>query len=191
MEINKAKEILGEHFAFIADDVAPIIEDLNLPPNARVLDVGTGMGYLATILALKGYQVLTGQPESDDSTYAKSNWLENVRKVGVEHQITFRHFGAEDMPFEDKSFDAVFFLGVLHHVEEDYRLQVLQESYRIAKPNGIVAFFEPNQRGIERVRKHDPTHPEAADPSRYTKGLDWLLKKRSGDSFDAFVFNKQ
>jgi len=191
MEINKAKEILGEHFAFIADDVVPVIADLNLPPNARVLDVGTGMGYLATILALKGYEVLTGQPESDDSTYAQSNWLENVRKVGVEHQITFRHFGAEAMPFEDKSFDAVFFLGVLHHVEEDYRLQVLQESYRIAKPNGIVAFFEPNQRGIERVRSHDPTHPEAADPSKYTQGLDWLLKKRAGDFFDTFVFNKK
>ena len=63
---------------------------------------------MAINLALKNYQVITGEPESDESEYAKQDWLESARKIKVDHLITYTPFNAEDMPFEDESFNVIF-----------------------------------------------------------------------------------
>ena len=67
MDITQAEEILGKQFGAVAEDANRLIQHLRLPQNAKILDVGTGMGYFAVILALNGYNVLTGEPESDNS----------------------------------------------------------------------------------------------------------------------------
>jgi len=73
---------------------------------------------------------LTGEPADDESIYAKHPWRENAEKVGVDHLIEFKSFDASDMPFEENTFDAIFFLGTFHHVAEDCRVKVLQECLR-------------------------------------------------------------
>ena len=188
MDINIAKDTLGEPFSFMADDVAPVISKLPLSREAKILDVGTGMGYLSIILALNGFSVLTGEPEEDNSMHAKRPWQENAGKLNLDHLITFKHFNAESMPFEDQGFDAVFFMGVLHHVEENNRYLVLQESNRISK--NYVCFFEPNQEGVKMARKRDPSHPEPADPSVYSQDLALSLKFVPGALFDSYIFTK-
>ncbi len=188
MDINQAKEILGEQFSFVAKDASKVIHNLNLPQTAKVLDVGTGKGYFAILLALHGYTVVTGEPDSDQSVYAKKDWLENSKKVGVDHLIKFGAFEAQDMLFDNDTFDAVFFFGVLHHIEENARIDVLKESVRVSTSNAIICFFEPNQNGIELARGYEPTHPDAADPHIYTHGLDLSREIIKGDFFDAYIF---
>ena len=82
MNLNTAKEVLGKEFAFTADFVNEIIQNLNLPKNARILDIGTGMGNMAIMLALNGYKVLTGEPETDDSIYAKTGLAKKCGQSG-------------------------------------------------------------------------------------------------------------
>ena len=41
MDITKAKEILGEKYSFSAVDTNNVIQELKVPKNAKVLDVGT------------------------------------------------------------------------------------------------------------------------------------------------------
>jgi len=190
VDIAQAADVLGGHFGFVAGDENKLIHSLGLPSGAYVLDVGTGMGHSAILLALNGYRVLTGEPESDESIYARQDWLGNVQKVGVDHLISFRPFSADAMPFDDDTFDAAFFLGVLHHVDEEIRAKVLAESVRACKPNAPVCLLEPNDKTLRRVKEQDPSHPDAADPSEYAGGLGLSLEKQHLQFFDAFVFRR-
>ncbi|MDM8523603.1 class I SAM-dependent methyltransferase [Desulfococcaceae bacterium HSG8] len=188
MNITQAKKILGEHFGFMAEDANKAVQYLKLPSDAKILDVGTGLGYFAIVLALNGYSVLTGEPESDNSIYAKRDWSGNFQKAGVDNLIKFQTFDSRGFPFDDNSFDAIFFFSVLHHIDEDYRTKVLQESARISGPGAVVCFFEPNENGIKIIMEHDPSHPEPADPAKYTQGTDLSLEKTKGVFFDCFIF---
>ncbi|MBW1641775.1 MAG: class I SAM-dependent methyltransferase [Deltaproteobacteria bacterium] len=188
MNIEEAKKILGREFGFTVDFANMILQDLKLSKDAKILDIGTGIGNLAIMLALNGYKVVTGEPEEDDSTYAKQDWLVNAKKVNVSHLIEFKHFDAKDTPFEGNTFDAIFFLGSLHHIEKEDHEKVLKECTRISKSNGVICIFEPNAKGIKLIKNFNASHPDAADPSEYAKDFNLSLRKIEGDFFDAFTF---
>jgi len=186
-EIEHAKKILGIEFSFIYDFLNPIVRNLELTKDATILDVGTGKGRMAIILALNNYKVLTGEPEMDNSEYAKQDWFEKAKVVNVDHLITFKSFNAEKMPFEDKFFDAIFMLSTFHHIND--RSAAFKEVNRIIKPNGRICIMEPNQRRIKSVRKRFPTHPDAVDPRDYTEAYSLNVDIKRGSLFDAFIFN--
>ncbi len=192
MDIQEAKKILSDNIAFsvIADFADKIINELALKRDAKILDVGTGAGNMAIALAINGHAVITGEPEDDDSDYSKQDWLTNAQKVSVDHLITFKPFSAENMPFENESFDAVFLFGCFHHIHEDKRHAALKECVRVSNSNGMLCIFEPNQTGIELIRQIDPDHPDAADIPHYMQGMNLSMENKKGEMFDAFILKK-
>lgn len=188
MSNNGIRDVLGGTYDAITHDGGLALKALGLREDARVLDVGTGAGKFAIYLASQGFHVLTGEPETDTSQYAGQDWAANADRAGVRERIRFEAFDASAMPFETASFDAVFFFGVLHHIDEDVRAAVLREALRVSNPAGGVVFFEPRPETLEALWVDDPDHPLAADPSSYLAGQTVREQRIDGSMMDLFIY---
>ncbi len=114
---------------------------LNGDGGLRVLDVGTGPGFLALILAEMGHTV-TGV---DISAGMLDRARDNARMMNLD--ADFRHADAEMLPFEDESFDLLVNRHLLWTLPDPRK--AVEEWARILKPEGRVlaidgAWFDPS-----------------------------------------------
>ena len=99
-----------------------------------VLEYGCGPGSQAFSLARAGAKVTA----IDISDVAIEQTKEEADRQGVE--IECYVMDAEDLTFEDASFDRVCGSGILHHLDLERCYKELQ---RVLKPGGNGIFFEP------------------------------------------------
>lgn len=115
----------------------------------RILDVGTGTGFLALLLAELGHEV-TGIDLSD-------GMMEQGRKKAAARKlaVTFRTGDAETLPAEmESSFDVVINRHLLWTLLEPQK--ALQEWYRVLKPGGRVMIIDGNWKQLsagDRLRR--------------------------------------
>lgn len=104
----------------------------------RVLDVGSGNGYVLGKYAQEGAHV-SGIDITPTGIDLCRRRFDNLGLRG-----DFRVAQAEQLPFEDASFDCVCSMGVLHHVPDT--VQAVAEIHRVLKPGGrlIVMFYHRN-----------------------------------------------
>ena len=185
MNLEQAKEIMGDEFYRDANFLNSIIDQLNLPKDSKILDVGTGRGHMAIILALQGYNVITGEPKG---TFW-ADWESSAKKVNVDHMITFIPLNAEKLPFESSNFNAVFLYATFHHIGN--KTGALVELMRVLKNNGVLVIIEFTDDGVELLRKRWKGHPDAVDPRDYSKDLNLKLKVIESEHLNAYLFKKQ
>ena len=107
---------------------------LGTPPGGKVLDVGTGPGFVAIEVAklLKG---TGGQVVGMDlSPVILTLAAENATKAGLDGMLLWREGDAKAMPFEDGEFDLIVSNDSLHHWEDP--LVVFDEIARVLKDDG-------------------------------------------------------
>ncbi|MFX1456495.1 MAG: class I SAM-dependent methyltransferase [Promethearchaeota archaeon] len=184
-ELEYAKKVLSEKFSFNADFLYNTVKELELEKSAKILDIGTGFGVMSIILALQGYIVTTGEPEGHNW----ANWRESAKRLSLEDMITFQFFRAEDLPFEDKSFDAVFCYTSLHHIDDKYL--ALKEFVRVTREKGLIIIFEFNPDGVEVVRQRWSHHPDAITPEDFSQNLPLSLNIKKGRYVNAFIFERK
>ena len=106
------------------------------PGSIRVLDVGTGPGFFAIILARMGYQVTAVD-------YTASMLEEARRNAGaLADKIDFHQMNAEELMFADHSFDVLVTRNVtwnLHDPEKAY-----SHWTRVLAPGGLLLNFDAN-----------------------------------------------
>ena len=100
----------------------------------RVLDVGTGPGWIPIELALRkpGWEIWAVDASEDMLAQARRHAAE----AGVAGRVHFVHGDATDLPFETGSFDIVLSHFMLHHIEQPAEL--FNEFARVARGGGRI-----------------------------------------------------
>jgi ubiquinone/menaquinone biosynthesis C-methylase UbiE len=102
--------------------------------DVRVLDYGCGLGDLGILVAQRGFQV-DGFDISPEAVQGAKRWASNS---GVDDRVDFRVANAQQLPYDDGTFDLVFGKAVLHHTIK--YIGTGDELWRVMKP-GARAFF--------------------------------------------------
>jgi SAM-dependent methyltransferase len=119
--------------------LSTVLQLLDLPDGAHVLDFGCGTGWLARCLATMGADVV--------ATDVSSNVLELGRRflardpLAAELRVEFRRFDGARLPTGDASMDRVVSFDAFHHVLD--QAATLAEMARVLRPGGIAVFHEP------------------------------------------------
>lgn len=109
------------------------------PEEQKVLDVGTGPGFFALLLAEAGYQVTAADVTEEMLKEAKKN-------TGVfAEKITWKLSDAQKLELGDCEFDAVFSRNVTWNLENPG--QAYEEWVRVLKPGGLLCNFDADWYG--------------------------------------------
>jgi SAM-dependent methyltransferase len=138
-EIDRSIAFTGQEHAFFVEAKTRRLLDLARrrlgdPGRLRALDVGCGIGLADARLAPE-----LGELHGVDPSEAA---LERARRGNP--AVRYVAADGRSLPYEDASFDLVFAICVLHHVEPALRANVARELARVTRPGGVVAIFEHN-----------------------------------------------
>jgi ubiquinone/menaquinone biosynthesis C-methylase UbiE len=106
---------------------------LTLPANAKILELGCGPGYLWRDNAAR-IPATWDITLSDLSAGMIDSAWRNLVVTGRSYK--FKEIDAQEIPFEDETFDAVIANHMLYHVPD--RKQALKEMRRVLKDDGIL-----------------------------------------------------
>ena len=121
-----------------------IIECLNIKDNMKILDLGTGSGYLAFNIAKKYNNVtiigldIVKETLERNKEKAKDNNLCNV---------SFISYDGIELPFDNKTFDMVITRYALHHFPNLDK--TFNEIDRVLKNNGLLFISDPKPNDID------------------------------------------
>jgi len=116
-------------------------------PLERILDVGTGPGRMAYVLARAGYNITTIDVSEEILEVARIYAL----KHRVLDRISFLKMDAQNMEFESGSFKTVVCVNLLHEVDNPEK--VICEILRVCSQGGKFVVADLNRKGIEIVDK--------------------------------------
>jgi len=114
-----------------------VAEQLKMPPNGRILDLGAGSGWVSELLAKLGYR-----PISLDLSLA----LLTLGKRRFERERLTPRLAVGDMgclPVASRSMDAAVVIDALHHVP--VMGGVFGEAYRVLVEGGQLVLAEPGE----------------------------------------------
>jgi len=136
VDARRFSEVMGSNRFRQADyrRLAQRAVDLGTPPEGKVLDIGTGPGFVAIEVAklLKG---TGGQVVGMDLSQAILTLAaENATKAGLNGMLSWREGDAKAMPFGDGEFDLVVSNDSLHHWDDP--LLVFDEIARVLRGDG-------------------------------------------------------
>ncbi|WP_162789567.1 class I SAM-dependent methyltransferase [Altererythrobacter sp. ZODW24] len=123
-----------------------LIDQLELKPEMKVLDIGSGIGGTARFIAGETGAHVTGVDLTPEYT---STAIGLSKLVGMDDLTDFRTASALKLPFGDNSFDAALMLHVGMNIPD--KCALLSEAARVLRPNGLFAIYDIMKIGAEPI----------------------------------------
>lgn len=118
------------------------LNQVPLPPSAKILEIGCGRGMGLQLLMAEARR--RGTPVSQAWGGDLDEKMVGKAQARLRHTAKILQADAEQLPWANESFDAVFDFGALHHVPNWQK--GVEEIYRVLRPGG--AFY-----GLEFYKK--------------------------------------
>lgn len=125
-------------------DLLNILQAMQVPARARILEVGSGPGWVTEILLMLGFSVDALEPSADLIAIAQERCtlLASHYRLAGQPNVRFHQSTLEKSEFEEQSFDAILFFDVLHHVvDEDV---AIEKVFHFLKPGGRLGIVDPS-----------------------------------------------
>jgi ubiquinone/menaquinone biosynthesis C-methylase UbiE len=126
----------------------PLLEQAELHPGQRVLDIGCGTGTLVVLTKRLYPEVEITGLDPDPKALARAK--NKARRAGI--VARFAEGFSDELSYPDGTFDRVFSSLMFHHLHGDEKLKTLAEARRVLVSGGslhLMDFVEPeaNEKG--------------------------------------------
>jgi ubiquinone/menaquinone biosynthesis C-methylase UbiE len=158
-----------------------------IAPKTALCDIGCGNGRALESIDHSQLSVFGIDINSSEIAYAKKKFPSHSFQVGK----------AEQLPFEDATFEYVIALGLFGGIEKAIRQQIIAEAYRVLKPNGILYISEfariedPNAKTSTGLNWHDLYSKDAPSTGEYGSFIVLPKGNSKAKSFIAHHFSEQ
>ena len=151
-----------------------IIKKLNLKPNQKVLDIGSGWGTLAIEIAKKTQCEVLGITLSENQLEYSVN---KVKELNLENQVRFKLLDYREL---DEKFDRVVSVGMLEHVGRKFYNKYFKKVSELLNDDGIALIHTIGS--VDLPRDPHPWITKYIFPGGYTPSLSEVASpiERSG-----------
>ncbi len=171
----------NEQFFLQVYAVMNLLKAMDLPAGGRILEVGSGPGWVTELLMLLGYEVDGVEPCEDLVKIARERIEGACRlyRLSERPRVEFHLTTLEEIDFAAESFDAVLFHDALHHVLDEEL--AIAHCFRLLKRGGVLGVSEDGWRPGNRMQEsalEEEISRFGTNESPFTQEyLDYLLLK--------------
>jgi SAM-dependent methyltransferase len=141
----------------------------SLPSNSKVLDIGCG----------NGKNMKYGCQNNNLQMYG-IEYSQALTNICINQGLNVIQGNALTLPFEDNSFDAIIMIAVIHHIEPELHINVLNEIQRVLVPNGKCLITNWAVEQPENAKRH------------FTVGLNMVIwKGKETEPLPYWVMDKE
>ena len=145
-----------------------IIKKLNLKPNQRILDIGSGWGSLANEIAIQSQCEVVGITLSENQLeYSKKK----AKELNLENQVEFRLIDYRQL---DEKFDRIVSVGMLEHVGRKFYKNYFNQVSNLLNDDGIALIHTIGS--ANPPRDPQPWITKYIFPGGYTPSLSEVAK---------------
>lgn len=103
----------------------------------RVLEIGCSVGNISSVFRRFPNITFTGIDIDSSAINLAKQRFRNVSN------FTFSLSSLEELTQRGETFDYVLFAGILHHVDDETGLKLLQDATKCMTPDGLIVIYEP------------------------------------------------
>jgi SAM-dependent methyltransferase len=180
---RKPFDFTAGHPAFFDEmyGVMNLIRAMGITPRGKILEVGSGPGWVTEILLALGYEVDALEPSEDMIAIARERVDSARRHYHLEDaaRAEFHADALETCRLAGDAYDAVIFHAALHHIVDEGK--ALAQCFRLLRPGGVLGVSEgawvPGDRYWEEKLDEAMRRFGALENPFTAEYLDFLLRR--------------